>query len=160
MLKIKIICVGKLKEKYFSDAQNEYLKRLSAYCKIEIIEVRDIQIPDKASEKEEEKIKEKEFELMKNHFNKDDYIIALDLKGTSPNSLELSTKLDYFMSNSITNITFLIGGSLGFPNELDKHIKEKIKFSNLTFTHQMCRIILLEQIYRSFKILRNETYHK
>lgn len=160
MMKIKIYCIGKLKEKYFLDAQNEYLKRLSRFAKVEIIEINDLSITENASKKEEEIIKDKEFDLLFQKLDKSCYIIALDLHGKQYDSIKFSEKIDGLMSSSINNIAFIIGGSLGWPSRLNEVAKERLKLSEMTFTHQMTRIILLEQIYRSFKILKNETYHK
>ena len=143
---IKIICVGKIKEDYIKEGINDYIKRISKYHKIEIIEVMDSNI-------EEEKNR-----ILKYIDNKD-YIITLDIEGNSLSSLELADKIDKIFITS-PNITFIIGGS----NGLHKNIKElsnySLSFSRLTFPHQLFRMILLEQIYRCFKILNNETYHK
>jgi 23S rRNA (pseudouridine1915-N3)-methyltransferase len=160
MMKIKIYCIGKLKEKYFVDAQKEYQKRLERFAKLEIIELNDLPIPVNASNKEEELLKEKEFDLLLSKIDKNYHIIALDLDGKAYDSIEFSNRIDTLMNNSITNIAFVIGGSLGFSKRINEFSKEKLRLSNMTFTHQMTRIILLEQIYRSFKILKNETYHK
>ena len=143
---IKIVCVGKVKEKYLQEAISDYMKRLSKYHKVSIIELED-------SNMEEESIK-----ILKNIDGKD-YVITLDIQGNMLSSVELADKIDkLFITNS--NITFVIGGSDG----LDKKVKERanysLSFSKLTFPHQLFRVILLEQIYRSFKILNNETYHK
>jgi 23S rRNA (pseudouridine1915-N3)-methyltransferase len=159
MYKLKIICVGKLKEQYLLDMENEYLKRLSKYCSVNIVEVKDGKIPDHSSLKEDESVKDKEFAGILKNISLSDYVILLDLNGNEYDSLELSSHLHGVFDNK-TNITFIIGGSLGFSKEIEKYAKEKIKLSRLTFTHQMTRIILLEQIYRSFKIINNETYHK
>ena len=160
MMKIKIYCIGKLKEKYFVEAQNEYLKRLSRFAKVEIIEINDLPINENASLKEEEIVKDKEFELLVQKLDKSAYVIALDLHGKQYDSEKFSEKIDNLMTNSINNIAFIIGGSLGWSSRLSEVAKERLKLSEMTFTHQMTRIILLEQIYRSFKILKNETYHK
>ncbi len=143
---IKIICVGKIKEAFYRDATLEYLKRLSKYTKIDIIEVIDSNI-------------NKEAELILRHINTKDYIITLEIEGNMLSSLEFSRFLDKtFISNS--NICFIIGGS----NGLDQRIKDlsnyKLSFSRLTFPHQLFRVILLEQIYRCYKIINNESYHK
>ena len=159
-MKIKIYCIGKLKEKYFLDAQKEYLKRLERFAKVEIIELNDVPIPFNSSLKEEEIVKEKEFDVLLSRVDKNSYVIALDLDGKSYNSLSFADRIDNLMNNSITNISFIIGGSLGFSKRVNNIAKEKLKLSDMTFTHQMTRVILLEQIYRSFKILKNETYHK
>jgi 23S rRNA (pseudouridine1915-N3)-methyltransferase len=113
-----------------------------------------------SSYKEEEIVKDKEFELLLQKFDKNSYVIALDLHGKQYDSVKFAEKIDNLMSNSITNISFIIGGSLGWSSKMNEVAKEKLKLSEMTFTHQMTRVILLEQIYRSFKILRNETYHK
>ena len=160
MMKIKVYCIGKLKEKYFVDAQNEYLKRLERFAKVEIVEINDLPIPVNSSEKEEEILKDKEFELLAQKLDKNSYVIALDLHGKQYDSVKFSEKIDLLMTNSITNISFIIGGSLGWSKKTNEVAKEKLKLSEMTFTHQMTRIILLEQVYRSFKILKNETYHK
>ena len=160
MMKIRIYCIGKLKEKYYVDAQNEYLKRLERFAKIEIVEINDLPIPMNASLKEEEILKDKEFDLLLQKLDKNSYVIALDLHGKQYDSVRFSEKLDNLMTNSITNISFIIGGSLGWSKKMNEIAKDKLKLSEMTFTHQMTRIILLEQIYRSFKILKNETYHK
>jgi 23S rRNA (pseudouridine1915-N3)-methyltransferase len=160
MMKIRVYCIGKLKEKYYVDAQNEYLKRLERFAKIEIVEINDLPIPMNASLKEEEILKDKEFDLLLQKLDKNSYVIALDLHGKQYDSVKFSEKLDNLMTNSITNISFIIGGSLGWSKKMNEIAKEKLKLSEMTFTHQMTRIILLEQVYRSFKILKNETYHK
>lgn len=159
-MKIKIYCIGKLKEKYFLDAQKEYLKRLDRFAKVEIVELNDVPIPFNSSLKEEEIVKEKEFDVLLSRVDKNSYVIALDLDGKSYNSISFADRIDNLMNNSITNISFIIGGSLGFSKRVNNLAKEKLKLSDMTFTHQMTRVILLEQIYRSFKILKNETYHK
>ena len=143
---IKIICVGKIKEKFYVDALNEYKKRLSKYTKLEIIELQDSDI-----------LKEKEL-ILKN-INFKDYNIALAIEGKEYSSLELSNHIDK-IQNINSNITFIIGGSDGLDDEIKGKVNELISFSKLTFPHQLFRIILLEQIYRCFKINNNETYHK
>ncbi len=159
MLTINILCVGKIKEKFFTDAINEYSKRLSKYCKLEIIELPDEKIPDKANESIENSIKDKECNNIINHIKTDSYIIALDLKGKEFSSIDFSKKIDSIsMSNS--KITFIIGGSLGLTDKLLNLCNEKICFSKMTFPHQLIRIFLVEQIYRAFKISNGENYHK
>lgn len=143
---IKIICVGKIKEKYLKDAINDYFTRIKKYHKIEIIELPDSDIKT-------------EKDLILKHINKKDYIITLEIEGHELTSLELSNKIDnIFINNS--NITFIIGGSDGIHKDIKNISNYKLSFSKLTFPHQLFRLILLEQIYRSFKILNNETYHK
>jgi len=149
---IKVICVGKIKEQFYKDAINEYLKRLSKYTKIEIIEVQDVALDN------EKLILEKEAELIQKNINDKDYLIALDINGKEYNSIELSNKINNLFINN-PNICFIIGGSYGLSDK----IKQKcslLSFSKLTFPHQLFRVILLEQIYRSFKIINNESYHK
>lgn len=150
---IKIICVGKLKEQYWTDACEEYLKRLQKYTQIEIIEVIDEKI-------DEAKIAlQKEKERIEKYISPKDYLITLEIEGKQLSSLELSDKVDrWIMENS--NITFLIGGSNGIHPDLKQRSSYKLSFSNLTFPHQLFRVLLLEQLYRSFKIINNERYHK
>ena len=142
---IRIICVGKLKEKYLVDACMEYTKRISKYTKIEIIELKD------------SNIKEERDNILK-YINKE-FIITLEIEGNMLDSPTLARKIDnIFLTNP--NITFIIGGSDGLHEDIKKISNYKLSFSNLTFPHQLFRVMLLEQIYRSFKILNNETYHK
>ena len=144
---IKILCVGKIKEEYLNELINDYLKRISKYHKIEIIELKD------------NPIYEKEIEIILKNINPNDYNIALDIKGKALSSIEFAKKLDkIFTINS--NITFIIGGSLGLNEEILSLVNERLSFSNLTFPHGLFRGILLEQIYRAFKINNNESYHK
>ena len=158
MLNINIVCVGKIKEQYLKDAINEYSKRLSKYCKLKIIELTDEKIPDTLNNNLSEKIKSKECENILNHVNKDSYLIALDLHGKQFTSEEFSQKLNN-LSMVTSNITFIIGGSLGLTTNLLDSCKEKVCFSKMTFPHQLIRVFLLEQIFRAFKIQNNETYH-
>jgi len=150
---IKIICVGKIKEKYLKDAIEEYQKRLSKYTKLEIIELQDINNDNINI------ILEKEKELILNKNKEKDYVITLEIEGKELSSVELSNKIDnIFITNS--NITFIIGGSYGLHNEIKERSNFKLSFSKLTFPHQLFRVMLLEQIYRAYKILNNESYHK
>ena len=150
---IKIICVGKIKEKYLSDAIEEYKKRLSKYTKIEIIEVTDIDNPSK------DIVLLKEKELIEKHIDVRDYVITLEIEGNMLNSVELAKKIDNIFNTNST-ITFIIGGSYGLHNDIKNRSNYKLSFSKLTFPHQLFRVNLLEQIYRTFKINNNETYHK
>ena len=159
MLNINIVCIGKIKEQYLKDAINEYSKRLSKYCKLKIIELTDEKIPDTLNNNLSEKIKSKECENILNHVNKDSYLIALDLHGKQFTSEEFSQKLNN-LSMVTSNITFIIGGSLGLTTNLLDSCKEKVCFSTMTFPHQLIRVFLLEQIFRAFKIQNNETYHR
>lgn len=149
---INIVCVGKIKEKFYQDACQEYLKRLSKYTKINIIEVEDK--GDLASN-----CMEKERDLILKNIPDKSYIITMEIDGIQYSSTELSKKIDeVLISNS--NITFIIGGSFGLHNDIKAKSNLKLSFSKLTFPHQLFRVILLEQIYRSFKIINNESYHK
>lgn len=159
MIHIEIICVGKIKETFFKDAILEYSKRLSKFCKLNIIELPDEKIPDKCSELTEVQIKQKESNNIISHIKKDSYCIALDLNGKEFSSIDLSQKLNN-LSLKTSLVTFIIGGSLGLSPNVISYCDESICFSKLTFPHNLFRIILLEQIYRSFKIINNETYHK
>lgn len=159
MLTINIICVGKIKERYLKNALDEYIKRLSRYCKLNIIELPDEKIPDKLNSNLENEIKSKECNNIVNHIKKDSFVIALDLKGNQFSSEEFSKKIENLsMENS--NLTFIIGGSLGLTQELLDICKLKICFSKMTFPHQLIRVFLLEQIFRAFKIQNGETYHR
>ena len=159
MLNINIICVGKIKEKYLKDAIEEYSKRLSKYCKLNVTELTDEKIPDKLYTKLEQEIKTKECNNIINNIKKDSFIIALDLKGKEFTSEEFSKQLENIsMDNS--NITFIIGGSLGLTENLLKICNLKICFSKMTFPHQLIRLFLLEQTFRAFKIQNGETYHR
>ena len=150
---IKIISVGKIKEKYLKDAIEEYLKRINKYSKIEIIELPDFDFDNK------EIVKEKEKEQILKNINLKDYIITLEIDGKMLSSEEFSNKMDsIFMISS--NITFIIGGSYGLSDDIKKLSNFKLSFSKMTFPHQLFRVVLLEQIYRAFKINNNESYHK
>ena len=159
MLHIDIICIGKLKEKYLKEAVEEYSKRLSRYCSLNIVELPDEKIPDTNSDKLLEEVKTKECERIKNAIKKDSYTIALDLSGKQYSSIEFSRHIeDISLINS--SITLIIGGSLGMTESFLKTVNEKISFSKMTFPHQIIRVFLLEQLFRAFKIANNETYHK
>ena len=159
MLNIKIICIGKIKEQYLKSAIDEYSKRLSRYCKLNILELPDEKIPDKLNDNLSIEIKTKECNNIINHLKKDSYVIALDLTGNELSSEEFSKTIENIsMENSW--ITFIIGGSLGLTKELLNKCNKKICFSKMTFPHQLIRVFLLEQIFRAFKISNNETYHR
>lgn len=160
MLKINIICIGKIKENFFRDAIDEYSKRLNKYCTLNIIELPDEKIPNNASEKELQLVKNKEGQNILNNLKNASYVISLDLKGTQLTSEEFSQKLDNISLNYNSTISFIIGGSLGISKNVLDVSNELISFSKMTFPHQLFRVLLLEQIYRSFKISNNETYHK
>ena len=159
-MNITLITVGKLKEKYLNQAIDEYSKRLSRYCKLEIIELNDEKTPDNASEKEEQLIKEKEGKQILSKIKENAFVIAMDLGGKNLTSEEFSKFIEQngVMGNS--NIVFLIGGSLGLSDEVKKRANYKLCFSKMTFPHQLFRVMLLEQIYRGFRIMKNEPYHK
>lgn len=150
---IKIICVGKIKEKFYKEALEEYQKRLSKYTKLNIIEVEDINLDN------EELIKQKESEQILKHIDKKDYIITLEIEGKQLSSIELSKKIEELETLN-PNIIFIIGGSYGLDNKIKNISNYKLSFSKLTFPHQLFRVILLEQIYRAYKIKNNESYHK
>ena len=152
--------VGKVKEKYFRDAIAEYAKRLSRYCKLEIIEVADEKTPDKASETEEEQIKQKESDRILKNIREDSYCIALAIEGKKMDSVSLARNIERLGLNGKSNIVFVIGGSLGLHQSVLKRADEKLSFSDMTFPHQLMRVILLEQIYRSYRIINKEPYHK
>ncbi|MFW5889360.1 MAG: 23S rRNA (pseudouridine(1915)-N(3))-methyltransferase RlmH [Bacillota bacterium] len=158
-MKIKLITVGKIKEDYLKAAINEYLKRLSRYTKIEEIEINDEKAPENLSLKEMEIIKDKEGEKILKKLGKE-YIIALDIKGKQLDSIKLAYKLRDIFAYESANITFIIGGSLGLSKAVLNKANLKLSFSKLTFPHQLMKVILLEQIYRSFRIINNEPYHK
>ena len=159
MLTINIICVGKLKEKFFKDAIDEYSKRLSKYCKLNIIELPDEKIPEKTNPNIENEIKTKECNNIINHIKKDSYVISLDLTGKQLSSEEFSKNIENISMQS-SQITFIIGGSLGLTDKVLSMSNQKICFSKMTFPHQLIRVFLLEQIFRAFKISNNETYHR
>ena len=159
MLTINIICIGKIKEKFFKDAIEEYSKRLSKYCKLNILELPDEKIPDKININIENEIKTKECNNIFNHIKKDSYVICLDLTGKELSS-ELFAKNIENISMECSKITFIIGGSLGLTQKLLDFSKQKICFSKMTFPHQLIRIFLLEQLFRAFKISNGETYHR
>ena len=149
---IKIITVGKIKEKYYTDAVNEYLKRLSKYTKIDLIEVKD-------EDFEISKTLLKEKESILKYIDDKDYVITLEVEGNELDSVSLSKKIND-IQNNYSNITFVIGGSYGLHEDIKKLSNYRLSFSKLTFPHQLFRVILLEQLYKSYKIINNETYHK
>ena len=148
---IKIICPGKIKEQYLKEAISEYQKRLSKYTKLEMVEIEDEPNKEKALTIEAEKIKK--------HIKENDYIITLEIEGKKISSEELANLIDKTLITN-SNIVFIIGGSYGLDNSIKARSNYHLSFSNLTFPHQLFRVILLEQIYRSFKIINNESYHK
>lgn len=159
-MNITILCVGKLKEKYWTDACSEYSKRLSAYCNIRTEEVKEAKLPDNASPAEETAVIEAEGQEILKKIKKDDYVITLEIKGKMLDSEELAAKFDSLALEGKSSIVLIIGGSLGLSPEVSARSNFKLSFSKMTFPHQMMRVILLEQVYRAFKINRNEKYHK
>lgn len=160
MINVKIICVGKLKEKYLDDAIKEYSKRLSRFCKLEILELPDEKLPVNYSEALYNEVKEKEAKLILSKINqKSSYIICLDETGKEFSSPKLAEKLDSIFTNVSSSLTFVIGGSLGLSNTVKEKADLILSFSKLTFPHQLFRVFLLEQLFRCFKILNNEQYH-
>ena len=159
-MKITLLTVGKIKEKFYQDAISEYSKRLSRYCKLNVIEVPDEKTPDKASETLEEQIKEKEGQRILSKLSEDAYTIVLAIDGKNPDSVELAEKIQTLGVNGTSHIQFIIGGSLGLHDSVLKKADFKLSFSRMTFPHQLMRVILLEQIYRSYRIISGEPYHK
>lgn len=161
MINIKIICLGKLKEKYLTEAVLEYTKRLSKFCKLEIIELPDEKLPSSTSPSLLNDVKDKEAKLILNKLDKykSDYIICLDEKGIELSSEQLASKIDNIATNISSSISFVIGGSLGLSDLIKGKANYILSFSKLTFPHQLFRIFVLEQLFRCFKILNNEQYH-
>ena len=159
-MNISIITVGKLKEKYLKLAIDEYSKRLSRYCKLDIIELQDEKTPDSASDKEEEQIRDREGKLILSRVRDNAYVVAMDLKGNNLSSEEFSEFISNCGVMGNSNITFIIGGSLGLSEEVRARANYKLCFSKMTFPHQLFRVMLLEQIYRGFRIMKGEPYHK
>ncbi|MCI9105594.1 MAG: 23S rRNA (pseudouridine(1915)-N(3))-methyltransferase RlmH [Lachnospiraceae bacterium] len=159
-MKITLVVVGKIKEKFFVEAIQEYEKRLSRYCKLEILQVADEKTPDKASEAQECQIKELEGQRIWAQIKDGAYVIALAIKGQMASSEELAEKLQQLGLCGKSHVVFIIGGSLGLSETVLKRADEQLSFSCMTFPHQLMRVILLEQIYRSFRIMAGEPYHK
>lgn len=159
-MKITLITVGKIKEKYLKDAIAEYSKRLSRYCKLEIIEVADEKTPDHASESVEDAIRSKEAERIQKYIKEDSHVITLEIGGKQLASEELAEKIDKLGIQGVSHIIFIIGGSIGLGREVLSRSDYALSFSKMTFPHQLMRVILLEQIYRSYRIINGEPYHK
>lgn len=157
MITINLICVGNIKEKYFTDAIKEYEKRLSSFCKFNIIELKEVNYA-KVNASEIEKIKQLEGKEIINNLNK--YNILLSLKGKELSSIELAEFITKKQVDGLSELTFIIGGSYGVSKDVEDKVQEKISFSKLTFPHQLMRVIFLEQIYRAFTIINNKGYHK
>lgn len=159
-MNITLVTVGKIKEKYLKEAIDEYTKRLSRYCKVEIIELPDEKTPDNASEKEEIQIKEREGRNILSKIKDNAYVVAMDLKGKHVTSEEFAQFIDTLGVEGNSNLVFIIGGSLGLSQDVIKRANYKICFSKMTFPHQLFRVMLLEQIYRGYRIIKGEPYHK
>lgn len=159
-MKITLITVGKIKEKYLKDAISEYTKRLGKYCKLEIIEVADEKTPDVSNEAIDNAIRTKEAERILKHIKDDAYVITLEINGTQLTSEQLSQKIEKLGIQGTSHITFIIGGSIGLGESVLAKSNYALSFSKMTFPHQLMRVILLEQIYRSYRIINHEPYHK
>ena len=159
-MKITVISVGKIKEKYFTGAIEEYAKRLSRYCTLSITEVADEKTKEQASETEIDMVKDREGERILKSIRPDGYVIALAIDGKQPDSIELSREIEKLGLGGVSHIYFVIGGSLGLSDKVLKRADVRLSFSKMTFPHQLMRVILLEQIYRSYRIMHHEPYHK
>lgn len=159
-MKLRIICVGRLKEKFYTDAVNEFKKRLSRFAEVEIVELADERAPEKLSDAELEQLKLAEGRRILAKLADGETAVALDIKGVQLSSIELADKLKSLMLEGKSRIAFIIGGSNGLSSEVLSRADFKISFSKMTFSHQIFRIMLVEQLYRAFKIINNEPYHK
>lgn len=159
-MKITIICVGKVKEKFYRDAVAEYEKRLSKYCKLEILEVADEKTPDGASQVQEEQIKAKEAQRILEKLKTDAYVCTLEIGGKKLSSEGLADWMEKLAVGGVSHIAFIIGGSLGLHEAVCRRADLHLSFSDMTFPHQLMRVILTEQIYRAFRIISKEPYHK
>lgn len=159
-MKITVIAVGKVKEKFYRDALSEYEKRLSKYCKLNVLEVADEKTPDQASDTVTMQILSKEGERIRSLIPKDSLVIVLAIEGKKYDSVSFADMIQKTTVSGISHITFIIGGSLGIEESIKKANPHMISFSDMTFPHQLMRVILLEQIYRAFRIINGEPYHK
>ncbi|MEC1501024.1 23S rRNA (pseudouridine(1915)-N(3))-methyltransferase RlmH [Bacillus sonorensis] len=159
-MNISIVAIGKLKEKYLKQGIDEYIKRLSAYAKVDIIELPDEKAPENLSEQDMKIIKDKEGERILSKISPDAHVIALAIEGKMKSSEELADNMDRLATYGKSKVTFVIGGSLGLSDAVLRRADEKLSFSRMTFPHQLMRLILLEQVYRAFRINRGEPYHK
>lgn len=159
-MKITVVCVGKIKEEYFRDAVSEYSKRLGRYCRLEIVEVADEKTPDGASEALEDAIRGKEADRILKKLPEDSYKIILDIGGCKMDSVVFGRRIEKLGVEGKSHIAFVIGGSLGLHQNVKQRADETLSFSDMTFPHQLMRVILLEQIYRGFRIVNGEPYHK
>ena len=159
-MKITIVCVGKIKEKFYVDAIAEYSKRLGRYCSLSVVEVKDEKTKEQATDTEIAMIKEREGERILKNIREDGYVIALAIDGTLLDSVELSQKIEKLGLGGTSHIYFVIGGSLGLSDSVLRKADYQLSFSRMTFPHQLMRVVLLEQIYRSYRIMNHEPYHK
>lgn len=159
-MNISIVAIGKLKEKYLKQGIDEYIKRLSAYAKVDIIELPDEKAPENLSDQDMKIVKDKEGERILSKISPDAHVIALAIEGKMKSSEELADNMDRLSTYGKSKVTFVIGGSLGLSDAVLKRADEKLSFSRMTFPHQLMRLILLEQVYRAFRINRGEPYHK
>lgn len=159
-MKVKILCIGKLKEKFYEDAASEFKKRLSRYCSFEVIELSDEKAPENMSPAQKEQVKQSEGNRLLSRINLADFIAALAIEGEKLSSEQLAQKLEGWMGSGKSSICFLIGGSLGLSQDVLNRADFILSFSDMTFSHQIFRIMLMEQIYRAFKIIKKEPYHK
>ena len=159
-MKVTILAVGKIKEKFYRQAIGEFEKRLSRYCKLEFIEVADEKTPDHASSAEEAQIKEKEGQRLLKHIREDAWVCALAIEGKMLDSVELSEKIESLGVSGVSHVMFVVGGALGLAESVLKRADYALSFSKMTFPHQLMRVILLEQVYRSFRIMAKQPYHK
>ncbi len=160
MVNIEIICIGRLKERYWSDAAAEYSKRLRRYCNLKITELKEVRLPDNASAADEDNVKTGEGNRILRGLSDDIYTVALDINGKAQSSEQFAKMIEELSTYGKGNIVFIIGGSLGLSTDVIKRADCRLSFSPMTFPHQMMRVILLEQVYRSFKIIKHEAYHK
>ena len=159
-MNIKVVCVGKIKEKYIQEGIKEFSKRLSRYCNLDIIEINDEKAPENLSQKEMEIVKSKEGEKILAKIPQNGHVISLVIEGKQLTSEGLAENIEKLMVSGTNDICFVIGGSLGLSKEVIKRSDYKLSFSKMTFPHQLMRLILLEQVYRGFRIMKGEPYHK
>ena len=159
-MNVKILCVGKIKEKFYKDAISEYSKRLSKYCCLDIVEVPDEKTSENASDNEINIVKDKEGKRILKHLKDRDYVVSLAIEGAQKDSVSFSKHIENLGISGKSSIVFIIGGSLGLSKEVLKRSDELLSFSKMTFPHQLMRVVLLEQIYRAMRIMNNEPYHK
>lgn len=159
-MKITVIAVGKIKERFYREAVAEYEKRLGRYCKLEVIQVEDERTPDRAGEVMVTEIKRKEAERIRKHIREDAFVVTLEIQGRMYDSEEFAGEIEKLAVQGISHIQFIIGGSLGLHEEICKRADRAVSFSKMTYPHQLMRVILLEQIYRAYRIMNGEPYHK